>query len=51
MVKEKEIIVDDKIFDLIDRWLDTTVQKKNRISRFIRKVKSAYFYYKIREIL
>ena len=50
MVKEKEII-DDKICDLLGCWKGKSVQKKNRISRFIRKVKSAYFYYKIREIL
>ena len=50
MVKEKEII-DDKVFDLIDRWLGTSIQKKNWISRLIGKIKSAYLLKKIYEIL
>ncbi len=51
MVKEKEIIADDKVFDLIDCWFDTSIQKKNWISRFINKIKSDRLYYKIHELL
>ncbi len=50
-MNEEKKIINDKIFDLIDCWLGKSVQKKNRISRLIRKVKSAYFYYKILKIL
>ena len=50
MVEEKEII-DDEILDLLDCWKGKSVQKKNRISRLIRKIKSIYFYFKIRKLL